>query len=307
MNPFFVRNRIQRYLDHELSEQERLEMEQALEEHPNILEEVQELEAQRLFLSEYGIKKAPKDLLTNILDEIEEEPLPIPTKRTAANNFRWYLLSAVALALFAVFLPSNPTKKLDQEINVKSARSLPIPNIIELPPREPAKTERTAPAKTTTETTSKTPKTESTTSTKNTTRSPRSSRPQQLNFVIGTPENPYAATWEETTTHTIEPVISKAHPDSYQIRMAPEDILFRLQSLAQSTGGQLISAKGKTLSPFHLNSENGFQTVKIVVPQENYSTIDENLRQLGGTTSLETLPIENGQVSFPIVVYYQFY
>ena len=116
----FIRNRIHRYLDGELSEQEQLEMEKSLEEHPDILEEVQELQAQQLFLSENGEKRAPRDLLSNILDEIEEEPIPAPAK-IAANNFRWYIVSAVALALFAILLPKNPQKISTNNNEVKSA------------------------------------------------------------------------------------------------------------------------------------------------------------------------------------------
>ena len=300
MNPFFIRNRIHRYLDGELSEQEQLEMEKALEEHPDILEEVQDLEAQHLFLSENGVKKAPKDLLSNILDEIEDEPLPAPMKM-AANNFRWYFLSAVALALFAVLLPNNPTKKLGNNTEVKSARSIPIPNIIELPPRDNAEPvlskDTSAPKEVSKKMADTSKKANKTTKTKQ----------QNLKFVIGTPENPYTATWEDTTTHYIQPVISEAQQNTYQLRLAKEDILFRLQSLAKNAGGRLVSSEGSSFSPFTLNGENGFQTLKIVVPQENYSSIDENLRQLGATTSLQTLPVENGQVSFPVAVYYQFY
>ena len=136
----------------------------------------------------------------------------------------------------------------------------------------------------------------------------RKAKQEKLSFVIGTAENPYTATWEETSpTHTITTVISEAQKTSYQIRLAKENILFHLQSLAKRANGNVLSAEGVELSPFNLNSENGFQTLTIVVPKENYELIDENLRQFGATTSLETLPVLNGQVSFPVEVYYQFY
>jgi hypothetical protein len=298
MNSFFIRNRIHRYLDGELSEQETLEMEKALEEHPDILEEIQDLDTQRLFLSENGFKKAPVDLLSNILDEIKEEPLPV-TNTIGANNLRWFVLSAVALALFAVLLPQNPEKISNETSEVKSARSFPVPNIIELPPREAYKPiDATLGSEAPSSPTSKSRR-----STK-----PRKAKPEQLHFVIGTAENPYTATWEETApAHTITTVISEAQQTSYQIRLAKEDILFHLQSLAQRANGKIVSSEGVEFSPFNLNGENGFQTLTIVVPKENYTLIDENLRQFGATTSLETLPVLNGQVSFPVAVYYQFY
>ena len=299
MNPFFIRNRIHRYLDCELSEQEQLEMEKALEEHPDILEEIEDLQSQHLFLSENGQKRAPQDLLSNILDEIEKEPIPAPSK-TGANNFRWYILCSVALALFAILLPKKPQQTSENNNEIKSARSIPIPNIIELPPRDELSSEI-----------SKTKSVQEKKEQKNTARSvkQKKSEPanQTLNFVIGTPENPYVATWEETTTHQIDLSISKEQEEFYQLRLAKEDILFRLEAIAQNAGGKLVSSEGNSFTPFNLTSEKGFQTVKIIVPQENYSTIDENLRQLGAKTSLQTLPIVNGQVFFPIAIYYQFY
>ena len=298
MNSFFIRNRIHRYLDGELSEKETLEIEKALEEHPNILEEIQELEAQRFFLSENGFKKAPIDLLSNILDEIEAEPLPAAAP-VGANNLRWFVLSAVALVLFALLIPQNPEQRSNEISEVKSARSLPVPNIIELPPKEDSK----APDANIGAEAPPSPSSKSGTSKK-----PRKAKQEKLSFVIGTAENPYTATWEETSpTHTITTVISEAQKTSYQLRLAKEDILFHLQSLAKRANGNVLSAEGVELSPFNLNSENGFQTLTIVVPKENYELIDENLRQFGATTSLETLPVLNGQVSFPVEVYYQFY
>ena len=53
------------------------------------------------------VKKSTKRSVGEYLDEIEEELIPAPAK-IAANNFRWYIVSAVALALFAILLPKNP-------------------------------------------------------------------------------------------------------------------------------------------------------------------------------------------------------
>ena len=63
--------------------------------------------------------------------------------------------------------------------------------------------------------------------------------------MIGTPENPYVATWEDTTTHQIDLSISKEQEEFYQLHLAKEDILFRLESLAQNAGGKLVSSDGQ--------------------------------------------------------------
>ena len=72
MNKFLLRNRIQDYVDNELSETEKREVEQALHQHPDVMEEITLYQDQRERLLTTGPLQAPSKLLDNILIEVAQ-------------------------------------------------------------------------------------------------------------------------------------------------------------------------------------------------------------------------------------------
>ena len=65
--------------------------------------------------------------------------------------------------------------------------------------------------------------------------------------MIGTPENPYVATWEDTTTHH-QTCQFKRTRRILSVSLAKEDILFRFGSLVQNAGEKLVSSDGQSLT-----------------------------------------------------------
>ena len=59
MNPFFIRNRLQDYIDDDLSPSERHEFEQGIQNHPELQLELQTLQEQRQLLKTHGQFNAP--------------------------------------------------------------------------------------------------------------------------------------------------------------------------------------------------------------------------------------------------------
>lgn len=310
MNPFFIRNRLHPYLDDELSETERIEMEEALEQHPDILRELQQLEQQEKHLKNQGQTKAPADLFSSIMAEIEELPAPqakMMTLRTAANNIQWYMVIAVALVLFVVLIPNEKKSGSPKLSDIHPAQTLPIPNQLSLPPPtllEPKHDQKketreiSAPKDDSTNIETKHIKPQ-----KKKEQGSKTTTSPALRFVITETNSTNSTTWEQPLENTI----AKAAEEAYQYRQAEADALFTLNTLAKQAQGSLLTSQGVEVSPVNLTVENGYQSVIISVPKENYSTVDEKLRQLGAVFSRPTLPVEDGYVRFPIEVYYKYY
>ena len=59
MNAFFIKNRLQDYVDDTLSAETKAEIDQAIIHHPELLEELKQLQQQRSLMLDHGQEMAP--------------------------------------------------------------------------------------------------------------------------------------------------------------------------------------------------------------------------------------------------------
>jgi len=289
MNPFFIRNRLQDYIDEDLSPSERNDFERAIQDHPELQQELQDLQNQKRLLQQHGQNTAPDYLAEQILSKIDA--LPAPTQRAANNNLWFLVATAVASVTLFLIIPQNSNKTFQTQITVENAQI--IPNDIILPKSqtvseepivedEPSRIENTKPPST----------------------KPAKKKTKNLSgtFII---DSPYREDWEG------EVIELKSHPDidsnAYQIRLAEENILFALSDIAIAAGGQMNDNKGNRITPTPLTYERGFRQLNIIVPVDKAQGVDQKLRQLGAIFRHQSVSSQNGQAIFPVEVTYKFY
>ena len=95
--------------------------------------------------------------------------------------------------------------------------------------------------------------------------------------------------------------------DAYLIRLAEDDILFRLEEISQRYNGSMLTMSGTRLNAFALTPENGFRRLKILVPVEHANPVDQQLRQLGAIFRQNSVNAEGGYAVFPIEITHKFY
>jgi hypothetical protein len=294
MNRFFIRNRIQDYLDNNLSPAERSDFENGIVHHPDLQQELDDLIKQQSLLLEYGSHTAPDHLAEQILSSIDGLPA---TRVTSANNNHWFFLSTVAIAaLLFLIIPNRAENQMEPPKNVNNASVFPLPNDIVLPKRTVLEIKPQNVEKQSSRGSKKVPE-KATTNTQKT-------NPKVV-FRIDTPDQPYVADWEGEVIELNSS--TKAEYEAYQIRHAEENALFVLAQIATVSGGSLLTLKGKAVEPSLLTYENGFRKLNIVVPIENLNLVDQKLRQLGAVYRQQSVTSTNGQAIFPVEVTYKFY
>jgi len=295
VNRFFIRNRLQDYLDNNLSLAERSDLEKGIVNHPDLQQELDDLIKQRSLLLEYGKQTAPDHLKEQILSSIDALPL---TRTTPANNNHWFFLSTVAVAaLLFIIIPDRTENQVEPPKNVTNASVIPLPNDIVLPKRtvlenKQQKIEEQAPSKDTKKVSEKAEP------------NPKKKSPTIV-FRIDTPDKPYIPDWEGEVIELSSS--TQAEYEAYQIKQAEENALFVLTQIATNSSGSLQTLKGKVVEPKLLTYENGFRKLNIVVPIENLNIVDQKLRQLGAVYRQQSVSSSNGQAIFPIEVTYKFY
>ena len=321
MNKFMLKNRIHDYVDGELSPEERLEMERALTDHPDIQQEIEDTEQLREQMLSMSSVQAPSYLLDNILVEVDQQSISANQPRGQA--YMGYALIAVVGLLGWVFIPTS-NKVMDTtstgvgtETVIKGAQVFPTANPVVLPktsPIEEADKHLDSLQQKLEDTTQPSPTIKSSTASsmersKTTQAQPKKKRTVKQSkpptFVIQTPDSPYVPEWEEG--HIIEVQDTTFDPDAFQFRTAPSNLLFTLNKLSKSVNGQLKLTNGDEFSPIELTNFSPRATFEMWVPTESVSSINQQLTELGGQFFANSIRQEGGYGIFKIDVRYQYY
>lgn len=296
MHRFFIKNRIHEYVDNTLPDPEKAEFEKSIMEHPDLIEELEEYKQQRELLLNQGTMEAPEDLLASILDLVEEEEISIPYRpQQSANNNLWKTIAFVSAAVAMwLLIPTQNTPVSRNDIH--SAQTLPIPNNIQLP--HFTEKELDVPEQMEESPTVDTPPIESPATTKKDT--PTKSTNTKKKYVVTAPGDLYFP--EDTATEVIE--VAPQSQQTYQFQVARKDILFRLQEIAETHHGKIVTTEGGQLEVANLTNEKFFYYLEMLVPASDANQVDGQLRQLGGEFFGQSVENRNGQAVFPLEVFY---
>ena len=249
MNAFFIKNRLQDYVDDTLSAETKAEIDQAIIHHPELLEELKQLQQQRSLMLDHGQEMAPPQMLEDIWSRLESEPIPAANQPAPSQS--WWIWGGAVVAVMLVWwlVPHNPIEKESSQVMVKGAQSIPTLNPVQLPttsPIEQSNQQRTAdvsPVVPLDDTPEIIEVKEPETKRQNT--KPTLPKSGQT-FVIQTPDTPYFAEHEQDV-HIIEVEGDHhEHDESYfSFAFAPSDILHQLHTLAIRHDGQLLSKEAQ--------------------------------------------------------------
>jgi hypothetical protein len=307
MHPFFIRNRMQDYIDDLLTQNEKEDFEQAIQFHSDLQNELVELQEQRKLLKEYGQIQAPEHLSAKILEEIDSPRVT----RNGANNNLWFVFGiVVASVFFYVVIPQSPDTELTTPTEIDNAQIFPIPNDIVLPTK-PSVIDRDStvvePIPDIVEYAPE-PVVEKSRQNKSSNESHKEEKKQsnQVTFVIDPPAEAYVADWEVIETKKKS---KRSSPSSkyYKIRQAESNVLFALEKIAKSSNGRLENTTGSLLKPTMLSEQNNFRKAVIVVPLVELNVVDQKLRQIGAKYNRDSVIKKNGKAIFPVEVTYKFY
>ena len=305
MNKFLLKNRLHDYVDGELPSDERREVEAALNQYPDLMKEVEDIQEQRNSMLNIGQLKAPESLLDSILMDIESIPVAANTARS--KKYLPFVTIAAAALIAWMLIPTIKTD-IESPVDVKGAQVLiPSANPVKLPTTSPieeankhldelqAPVEEPEPPQTAEE---RSPPIAA----KSPSNKPKSGTPT---FVIKTPDSPYVPEWEEK--HVIEVATTEFTSDAFQFRSAPANLLFQLDSLAQSVGGSIQSTNGGPFSTVELTNFSPRAQCELWVPIEAVEKVNQQLTDLGGQFFDETIRQSDGYAIFKIDARYKYY
>lgn len=315
MNAFFIKNRLHDYVDGTLPEETKVEIDQAIVAYPDLLIELEHLQQQRRMMLDHGQESAPPQMLEDIWSKLESEPLPAANQSSSGTGWgTWSAALAVMMLAWWLIPQKHVTTETSQSL-VKGAQSIPKINPVQLPTTSPIEQstrthsidiEPVVPIDDIPETvesveTSKPTK-------RRQTQTQRPSKSPSQTFVIQTPDTPYFTEYEQDV-HIIE--VEGAHPEHddafFSFAFAPSNILHQLNALALKHNGQLLSNEGVELTPYNLSATNPTASVELHIPVEKVSKANDELRQLGGRFSGETIDEINGYGVFKIQLTHQNY
>ena len=312
MNAFFIQNRLQEYVDGTLPEEIKVEIDQAIVAYPDLLIELEQLQQQRSMMLDHGQASTPPQMLEDIWSKLESEPLPAGNQSPSGTG-RWIWSTALAAMILAWWLiPHNPVTTESSPSLVKGAQSIPKINPVQLPTTSPIeRSTRTQPIDVEPIlSVDDTPDVVETSKPVTQRQTPKSvaAKPSSQTFVIQTPDTPYFTEYEQDV-HIIE--VEGAHPEHddafFSFAFAPSNILHQLNSVAMKYNGQLLSNEGVELTPYNLSATNPTASVELHIPVEKVSKANDELRQLGGRFSGETIDEINGYGVFKIQLTHQNY
>ena len=311
MNAFFIKNRLHDYVDGTLPEETKVEIDQAIVAYPDLLIELEQLQQQRRMMLDHGRASAPPQMLEDIWSKLESEPLPAANQSSSGTGW-WTWSAALAVMMLAWWLIPQKSVVTESQSLVKGAQSIPKINPVQLPTTSPiersARThsidlEPVVPV-------DDTPEVVETSMPKKQRPTPKiePSKPPSQTFVIQTPDTPYFTEYEQDV-HIIE--VEGAHPEHddafFSFAFAPSNILHQLNSMAMKYNGQLLSNEGVELTPYTLSATKPSASVDLHIPVEMVSKANDELRQLGGRFSGETIDEINGHGVFKIQITHQNY
>lgn len=322
MNRFMLKNRINDYVDGALSPEERLEIEHALVDHPDIGQEIEDTQRLREQMLSMGSAQVPDHLLENILQAANQRSLSSNQPRGQA--YVGYSLIAIVGLLGWVFIPTSNKVMETPSAEVKRAQVLPTANAVVLPTtspleeadkhlkslqqkleaaKEPTVSKSNATSEPAPPPPPPAPKPKQT-STHSAQKNPVK-QPPKTKFVIKTPDSPYVPEWEEG--HIIEVQGSTFDPDAFQFRTGPSNLLFILNKLSKDVNGQLKLTNGDEFSPTELTKFSPRAKFEMWVPTESVSHVNKQLTNLGGQFFATSIRQEGDYGIFKIDVRYQYY
>jgi anti-sigma factor RsiW len=303
MNKFLIKNRIHDYVDGALPQADHLEMEAALVEHPDLIEEVEALQKQREWLLNHGQSSAPEGLLSSILQEVDQ--LPTTANQPRSKDYLPFAAALVAGLVAWILIPTTTTVETTHH-NIKAAQAItPVVNAIKLPqtsPIEEANKHLDSLEKVVTEEVTSPAMAPSKPA-----QTAKKQKPiqQTPTFVIQTPDSPYVPEWEGG--QIIEVSGGSFDADAFQFQSAPANLLFQLENLALQVGGSLKSTNGGSFSSVELTNFTPRAKCEVWVPVAAVDQVNKKLTEMGGRFYGETIRQSGGFAIFKIDARYEYY
>ena len=265
MNQFFARNRLSEYLDGTLSEEEHREVQQALENDPELYAEYLDLKDAVDMLNNLGMISPQRDLTSAIMDQLDQEE-QVENNVVHVSFKRFAPLIAIAAAIVLIVIGGmSPEKTSDQTMAAGITNTPPQSRPIQLPKNlsETLFTQQTI-------TEPETPK-----STKEPTEPVLTKKTQKV-------QKPAPTQKQEIRIQPLvvdQPISRTENP--YLLYMDDPEILFKLKKLAEENNSILSQRDGTAFTPYKMNGGKATQVVTLTANPDKIEGIEATLRQLG--------------------------
>ena len=299
LDPFFVENRLQDYLDGELNEEEVAFVEAGLQKYPDLQIQLEALRYSKdIFRSELMVEP-PEHLLSQIEAAVEEEPAQV-------KSYQVPMLILVAAAVLLIFLiPENDNQWSKDVASAQSIQATPIdlpldiiedsiPNEkISLPTIEKPKLDIKSP-----------------TQDKTASKTPRKQKTQKRKVRLYSSDTPVAEIYipdDEKDAYAAADNYLSAKQDLQEhskIQTTNTNLLYDLQKSAQEQGFVVLTPNNKNLKPYVLSQDRPFQIITLQFRSEQWSAVNQMVTNMGGTVGFSSAELQQGDNSIDIEISY---
>ena len=329
MDAFFARNRLSAYLDGALEDAEAAEVAAAIEADPTLRGDYEAMRQAIDLLRTHGPAEAPEGFHARLMARIDEEPAPGGVvvwlrQRVAQVPVEALALAAAALVVVIVIqgrpgedpLSSSEAPVEETTAAASEASEAPAPEkglpVADVTPSEvvaAAGAVKDAPAIAS----KKLKKSE----TKATELAANTKAVQKVVDKKSVSQEAYVPDWDVDAEEPLadakgdveadDPTAGLSRPQGYRISLSHPRVLYDLFDVATNSGGRMIDASGRQLTPRALTYEDNYAQVHLAVPADSSSSVQTKLRKLGAVESPPqgATPLYGpNQVGFVIDVHY---
>ena len=299
LDPFFVENRLQDYLDGELNKEEMAFVEAGLQKYPDLQIQLEALRYSKdIFRSELMVEP-PEHLLSQIEAAVEEEPAQV-------KSYQVPMLILVAAAVLLIFLiPENDNQWSKDVASAQSIQATPIdlplditedstPNEkLSLPAIEKPKLDIKSPAQD-----------------KAASKTPRKPKTQKRKVKLDSSDTPVAEIYipdDEKDAYAAADNYLSAKQDLQEhskIQTTNTNLLYDLQKSAQEQGFVVLTPNNKTLEPYVLSQDRPFQIITLQFRSEQWSAVNQMVTNMGGAVGFSSAELQQGDNSIDIEISY---
>lgn len=129
LHTFFQSGLLDKYVLDEISASERLKVEHYIDTYPEVESEYQRLQSNLEIIAKATASEAPKFVLDNILNEIEEDITPVIQLKTSKRTAPWYSIAASVIALLCA---GGYVMKTQQNQDLRKENQVVVDEIFDL-------------------------------------------------------------------------------------------------------------------------------------------------------------------------------
>jgi hypothetical protein len=290
LNPFFIENKLQDYLDEELSESDRAFVEEGLDRFPELQLKLEELIETRALLRKELLCEPPADLLNKIELAVQQEPQP---KRDLSRP----ILFLVAAALLVVFMLPEEKQTWSNDLSSAQgiqAKPIDLPLLEEVVAIEPESA--TPPVEKSIPVLHKQKKATSKRARVGTLRS----NPAEKSVEIYIPQDDQAA-FDAADSYLN---MQEAVQSNSKLQTEDSNLLYLLKEEANKINISIRTPSKKSFTPYPLSQERPFQLLQLEFAPEQFNSVSELMTKFGGSLRQPTTTQETGMMIAEVEVAY---